>query len=263
MSCFYVRARLRVCSSRALSRLRPLFRVGVWCLDPGTHVLTFGSCRGLDTRAPCSVLLCERAVLSSLGRALSCSRVLCCVARSLCISLAACFHVVMFCVNTWLMSIRISCMFVSCFAHGWWFVLLAMCLCFCFVWAHGFVLDFGLPCALMSICLDPTHLVSWLLVHLPHLSFLVTLLICSLYNLLVFAVLCQFVVVCSPGVCLALHCLALPCLALPCLALPCLALPCLALPCLALPCPVLSCPVLSCPILPWQACQLSCFSPTG
>ncbi len=34
-------------------------------------------------------------------------------------SLAACFHVVMSCVNTWLMSFLISCMFMSCFAHGW------------------------------------------------------------------------------------------------------------------------------------------------
>ncbi len=33
---------------------------------------------------------------------------------------AACvFHVVMSCVNTWLMSFLISCVFVSCFAHGW------------------------------------------------------------------------------------------------------------------------------------------------
>ncbi len=45
MSCFYVSARLRVCSSRALSHLRALFRVGAWCSDPGTHVLSFGSCR--------------------------------------------------------------------------------------------------------------------------------------------------------------------------------------------------------------------------
>ncbi len=45
--------------------------------------------------------------------------ILCCVARSLCISLAACFHVVMSCENTWLMSFLISCVFMSCFAHGW------------------------------------------------------------------------------------------------------------------------------------------------
>ncbi len=57
---------------------------GAWCSDPGTHVLSYGSCWGLDTRAPCSVLLCERAVSSLLGRALSCPRVLWC-ARSSCL----------------------------------------------------------------------------------------------------------------------------------------------------------------------------------
>ncbi len=30
---------------------------GAWCLDPGTHVLSFGSCRGSDTRAPFSVIV--------------------------------------------------------------------------------------------------------------------------------------------------------------------------------------------------------------
>ncbi len=96
------------------------------------------SCRGSDTRAPRSVSLCECAVSSSLSRALFCPRVFCGVARCLCFyrlhafmlclvlcgtqlvfSLAACFHVVMSCVNTWLMSVFISCVFVSCFAHGW------------------------------------------------------------------------------------------------------------------------------------------------
>ncbi len=90
---------------------------------------------------------------------------------------------------------------------------LHMCLCFCLVWAHGFCLSF--LCAICSHvnCLDPTHLVTWLLVNLPHLSFLVTLLICSLYNLLVFAVLCQFII----DVTLVVSCPALPCPALPCL----------------------------------------------
>ncbi len=45
-------------------------------------------------------------------------------------------------------------------------------------------------------CLDPTHLVPWLLVNFPHLCQLVTLLICSFYNLLVFAVLWEFVICC-------------------------------------------------------------------
>ncbi len=104
-------------------------------------------------------------------------------------------HVVM----SWLMSNLIGCVFVSCSAHGWWFVLLAMC----FVWAHGFCLSFLCTMCFHVNCLDSTHLVTWLLVNLPHLSSLVTLLICSLYNnLLVFAVLCQFILVCSPVVCL-------------------------------------------------------------
>ncbi len=168
---------------------------------PGTHVLSFGFLSGFvhSCSAFClivwvcgrefapprallftSVVFCIAHSSCFIGCVHSCY-VWCCVARSLCISLAACFHVVMSCVNTWLMSILISCLFVSCFAHGWWFVLLAMCLCFCFVWAHGFCLSF--LCAMCSHvnCLDPTHLVSWLLVHLPHLSSLFTLLICFLY----------------------------------------------------------------------------------
>ncbi len=49
------------------------------------------------------------------------------------------------------------------------FISLAMCLCFCFVWTHGFCLR--ILCAMCSHvnCLDPTYLVTWLLVHLPHL----------------------------------------------------------------------------------------------
>ncbi len=30
---------------------------GAWCLDPGTHVLSFGSCQGSDTRSPFSVIV--------------------------------------------------------------------------------------------------------------------------------------------------------------------------------------------------------------
>ncbi len=122
----------------------------------------------------CLVLL--HVVRVFIGCVHSCY-VLCCVARSLCISLAACFPIVMFCVNMWLMSIIISCVFVSCSAHGWWFILLAMSLCFLFC--------LGLSCFVLCAiclhvnCLDPTCLVTWLLIYLPHL-FLVTLLNCSL-----------------------------------------------------------------------------------
>ncbi len=100
----------------------------------------------------------------------------------------------MSCVNTGLMSFLISCVFVSCFAHGSWFVCWP-CACVFVLCEHiVFFLVFCVPCALMSICFDPTHLVSWLLVNLPHLSHL--------------AVLGQFVVVCSPVVCWS--CPALP-----------------------------------------------------
>ncbi len=102
--------------------------------------------------------------------------------------------------------------------------LLAMCLCFCFVWPHGYCLSF--LCAMCSHvnCLDPTHLVSWLLVNLPHLSSLVTLFICSLYNLLV----CSPVPVrhqMFPDPCLVLLCPNLPYTALPSQAKPSQALP--------------------------------------
>ncbi len=179
--------------------LRSLVCVPCFVLECGVRIPAFMSwvlvsCRGSDTRAPRS--LCECAVSSSLGRTLFCPRVLhavhvsigcvhscyilCCVARSLCISLAACFHVVMSCVNTWLMSFLISCVFMSCFAHGWWFVCWP-CSCVFVSCEHmAFVLVFCVPCALMSIGLDPTHLVTCLLVNLPQLSSLVTLLICSL-----------------------------------------------------------------------------------
>ncbi len=92
--------------------------------------------------------------------------------------------VFLFCIN-WLGSFfYFACLLYICihFLVGW----LVFWLCF-------FFKCFWL-CAMCSHvnCLDPTHLVSWLLVNLPHLCQLVTLLICSLYNLLVFAVLCEF-----------------------------------------------------------------------
>ncbi len=170
MFCFYVSARLRVCSSRVLSRLHTLFRFGAWCSDPSTHVLTFGFVTGFwHSRS----MLCLVVWVCSLEFAwphtlLTTCFVFCVVARSSCFYRLCAF---MFCLvlsGTQLVFF-ISCVFVSSFAHGWWFVLLAMCLCFCFVWAHGFVLVFCVPCALMSICLDPTHLVSWILVNLSHL----------------------------------------------------------------------------------------------
>ncbi len=43
------RAASSVLESRALSSAY-LVLCGAWCLDSGTHVLSFGSCRGLDHR---------------------------------------------------------------------------------------------------------------------------------------------------------------------------------------------------------------------
>ncbi len=59
-------------------------------------------------------------------------------------------------------------------------------------------------------CLNPAHLVTSLLVQLPHLLTLFTLLICSLFILLVFVVLCQFVGHMFSGCVLSLPCLFLP-----------------------------------------------------
>ncbi len=186
------------------------FRVGVQTLVLCVLSLC-GRVRSLVRSAPhtlvhvCFVVL--HAVRVFIGCVHSCY-ILCCVAHSLCISLAACFHVVMSCVITWLMSFLISYMFVSCFAHGWWFVCWP-CACVFVLCEHvASVLVFCVPCALMSVCLDPTCLVTCLLINFPQLLSLVTLLICSLYNLLVLAV---------PGwvssfdVCLV-SCLVLPCL---------------------------------------------------
>ncbi len=193
--------------------------------------------RGSDTRAPRSVSLC---------------------------SLAACFHVVISCVITWLMSFLISCMFVSCFAHGWWFVCWP-CACVFVLCEHvASVLVFCVPCALMSICLDPTHLVTCLLINFPQLLSLVTLLICSLYNLLVFAVPCGFVAICRFIVLSPVQ--SSPVQSSPVLSCPVQSSPVQSSPVLSCPvlsCPVLSCPVLSCPVLSVSPVQSSPFFPYG
>ncbi len=249
MSCFYVSARLRVCSSRALSCLRALFCVGAWCSDPGTHVLSFGFVSGFGHSRSMFCLTVWACGSSSLGRALSCPRVLCvwCCTQSVFLS-AACIHV-MSCavwhaarVFHWLRAFMSSCLV---WTRSLWVFSLAACSCpvlhmagdlFCWPCAcvfvlcehMAFVLVFCVPCALMSIVLTPPILLPdyWLIC--PTCVFLITLLICSLYNLLVFAVPCWFVVEC-PWKYPVVSCL-----------------PCPALPCLVKP-----------------GCQLSCFSPKG
>ncbi len=150
------------------------------------------------------------------------------------VRLAACSSVHLCCVlccRTQFVFYRLRAFMLSClvWTRGLWVFSLAACSCpvlhmagdlfaghvlvfLFFLWAHGFCLSFLCAMCAHVHFLDPTHLVSWLLVNLSHLSSLVTLLICSLYNLLVFAVLCQFVIKCF---------LFLPCLASPCPAKPC------------------------------------------
>ncbi len=77
-------------------------------------------------------------------------------------------------------------------------------LCWFFVLCEHFCLVF--MCS-QVYCLDPAHLVTSLLVQMPHLLSLITLLICSLFIFLVFVVLCQSVIIC--------YLVVLPCLFLP------------------------------------------------
>ncbi len=187
------RAASSVLESRAVSFA---CLVSCWSVVFGSRhsCLEFWSRDGVRTLALHFLSLCECAVSSSLGIAHSCPRGFSCVARSscfyrlhafmlylvLCGTQLGCFHVVMSCVNTWLMSFLISCVFMSCFAHGWWFVCWP-CACVSVLCEHvASVLVFCVPRALMSICLDPTHLVTCLLIHFPQLFSLVTLIICSL-----------------------------------------------------------------------------------
>ncbi len=191
--------------------------------------------RGSDTRAPRSVSLC---------------------------SLAACFHVVISCVITWLMSFLISCMFVSCFAHGWWFV----------CW----------PCACVLFCVS-TWLLSWFSVcHVLSCQFVLTppillpvywLIFPSCFPSLpssfapfIISLCLQFRVGSLPYVSSSscvLSCPVLSCPVLSCPVLSCPVLSCPVLSCPVLSCPVLSCPVLSCPVRQSSPVQSSLFFPYG
>jgi len=142
MSFLNVSARLRVCSSRALSRLRALFR---FVLERG--VRTPALCLEFRFRvgvryALCSVSLCECAVSSSFGCVSFCPHVFCGVAHSSCfyrlrafMLCLLCFHVmsVMSCA-VW----HVACVFhelrafmFSClvWTRGLWVFSLAACLC--------------------------------------------------------------------------------------------------------------------------------------
>ncbi len=167
--------------------------------------------------------------------------VLCCVAHSLCISLAACFHVAMSWVNMWLMSFLISCVFVSCFTHGWWFVYWP-CACVIVLCEHmAFVLVFCVPCALMSIVLTPPIL-------LPDYCLICPTCLSSLpssFSSFIFSLCLQS---CASSSSLNPICV-LSCPVLSCPVLSCPVLSCPVLSCPVLSCLVLSCLVLSCPVL--------------
>ncbi len=168
MSGFHVSARLRVCSSHALSRLRALFHVGAWCSDPGTHVLSFGHvtgfghsrsifCHCVSARSrvrslfTCVLLCCTQFVF--LSAACICY-ILCCVARSLYIH--------------WLRAFMLSCLV---WTRGLWVFSLAACSCpvlhmagdlfpgHVLVWARSFCPSF--------LCATCSHVnLSW-----PHPSY--------------------------------------------------------------------------------------------
>ncbi len=94
---------------------------------------------------------CERAACISFYRLRAFVLYLVLCGTQLVYSLAACFHVVMSCVNTWLMSFLISCVFMSCFAHGWWFVCWP-CACVSVLCEHvASVLVFCVPCAHVTL----------------------------------------------------------------------------------------------------------------
>ncbi len=197
MSCFYVSVRLRVC-------------VPCFVLERGVRIPALVSWIsvwywGSDIRAPCSVLLCECAVSSSLDLAVCCPRVLYFVWHAACVFYW--LHVFMLSYLVWTRGISVFSL-AAC-----WCPVLHMagdlfcwpCACVFVLCEHMVVLVFCVPCALMSIVLTPPILLPdyWLIY--PTCVYLITL-ICSLSNLLVFAVLCQFIIVST----LVVSCLALP-----------------------------------------------------
>ncbi len=133
--------------------------------------LEFRSRDGVRTLALHFLSLCECAVSSSLGTAHSCPRVFCCCTQFVLLS-SACICYLLCCVARslyihWLPAFMLSCV--------------CACACVSVLCEHvASVLVFCVPGALMSICLDPTHLVTCLLIHFPQLFSLVTLIICSL-----------------------------------------------------------------------------------
>ncbi len=120
MSCFQVSVQLRACSSRALSLLHALFRVGAWCLYPDTHGLSFSFVSGFGHSRSVFCLVVWVYGLARSRTLLSTCLMVCtqfvflsaaCISRVcvlFCTWLVICFagHVLMFlfCVSIWLLS---------------------------------------------------------------------------------------------------------------------------------------------------------------
>ncbi len=117
---------------------------GAWCLDPGTHVLSFGSCRGSDTRAPFSVFVWVRGLEFARDRTLSSTCVLLCCTQFVFLS-AACIYVISCAV--W----HAACIFI-----GW---VLSCCL----VWTRGlWVFSLAAPVLHMAGDLFAGHVLVFL-----------------------------------------------------------------------------------------------------
>ncbi len=145
---------------RLFSHLR-LVCVGAWCLDSGTHVLSFGLVSGFGHSRS---TFCLVVWVCGLGRALFCPRVLCCTQfvflSAACIHVMSCAVCHAACVFNWLGAFMLSCLVrvLSCIrTRGLWVLsfctwlvicLLAMCLCFCFFVSTWFCLSF--LCAMCS-----------------------------------------------------------------------------------------------------------------
>ncbi len=116
MSGFCVNARLPVCSSHALSRLRALFHVVAWCSDPSTLVLSFGFVSGFGhSRSTFCLFVWVCGLKFARPHAFLSTCVLLCCRQFVFLS-AACIHVTSCavwhagCVFHWLCAFMLSCL---------------------------------------------------------------------------------------------------------------------------------------------------------
>ncbi len=117
MSGFHVSARLRVCSSRALSLVCvPCFMLERGVRIPGTHVLSFGFVSGFGhSRSPFCLFVGVCGLKLAQPQALLSTCVLLCCTQFVFLS-AACIHFISFavwhaaCVFHWLRAFMLSCL---------------------------------------------------------------------------------------------------------------------------------------------------------